>query len=61
MQKKEIPTYIRIGKTKLDEIIESGKFIKPVYIDGFAYGLYSLNEIQEWIELQKQKRNLKTN
>ncbi len=57
VQKNEIPTYVCIGKTKINEIIDSGKFIKPIYIDGFSYGLYSLNEIQEWIKKQIKIRD----
>jgi len=52
--------YIKIGETKLlKEIIKSGFFVSPIYIDGFAYPLYSVKEIQQWIEEQKQKRNTK--
>lgn len=51
--------YIKIGETKLDEIIKNGNFVTPIFIDGFAHGLYSVKEIQEWIKEQKQKRNIK--
>ncbi len=59
IQSKEIEKYVGIGKTKLNEIIDSGTFVKPIFINGFAYALYSLKEIQQWIEEQKQKRNTK--
>jgi hypothetical protein len=51
--------YIKIGETKFDEIIKGGNFVAPIFIDGFAHGLYSVKEIQKWIEEQKQKRNAK--
>jgi hypothetical protein len=44
---------------KLDEIIKDGNFVAPIFINGFAHGLYSVKEIQEWIKEQKQKRNIK--
>ena len=59
IQSGEIEKYIKIGKTKITEIIKSGKFVKPIFISGFAYSLYSVKEIQQWIEEQKQKRNTK--
>lgn len=51
--------YIKIGETKLDAIIKEGNFVTPIFIHGFAHGLYSVKEIQGWIEEQKQKRNTK--
>ena len=51
--------YVKIGETKLNQIIEDGNFVMPIFIDGFAHGLYSVKEIQKWIEEQKQKRNIK--
>lgn len=57
IQKKEILQYIGVGKTKLDVIIKSGTFVKPIPIQGFTYPLYSLEEITEWMENQKKKRN----
>lgn len=59
IQTGEIENYVGIGKTKIKEIIESGNFVKPIFISGFAYALYSVREIQQWIEDQKQKRNAK--
>lgn len=50
--------YIKIGETKLDAIIKEGNFVTPIYIQGFAHSLYSVKEIQKWIEEQKQKRNI---
>lgn len=50
--------YIKIGETKLDAIIKEGNFVMPIFIDGFAHGLYSVREIEQWIEEQKQKRNI---
>ena len=58
IQSGEIEKYISIGKTKITEIIKSGKFVKPTLIDGFSYPLYSVSEIQKWMEEQKQKRHI---
>lgn len=58
IQTGEIENYVGIGKTKIKEIVESGDFVKPIFINGFAYALYSVKEIQQWIEEQKQKRNI---
>ena len=58
IQSGEIEKYISIGKTKITEIINSGKFVKPIVIDGFSYPLYSVSEIQKWMEEQKQKRHI---
>ena len=56
-QKKEILNlFIGIGETKLDEIIKSEDFVKPIFINGFAYPLYSTSEVNKWIEDQKQNR-----
>jgi predicted DNA-binding transcriptional regulator AlpA len=57
IKKPELLEYICIGETKIDEIIRDGKFVKPIFIDGFAHALYSVNEVQEWIKLQRQKRD----
>lgn len=57
IKKAEVLEYVSIGETKIDEIIRNGKFVKPIFIDGFAHALYSVNEVQEWIKLQRQKRD----
>lgn len=57
IQKKEILQFIGIGETKLDGIIKSGTFVKPIPIKGFAYPLYSKLEINEWMDEQKKKRS----
>ena len=54
----EIEKYIKIEKTKITEIIKRGKFVKPIVIDGFSYPLYSVLEIQKWMDEQKQKRHI---
>lgn len=59
IQTGEIENYVGIGKTKIKEIVKSENFVKPIFINGFAYALYSVKEIQQWIEEQKQKRNIK--
>lgn len=60
IKKAEVLTeYVKIGETKLDAIIKEGNFVTPIFIQGFAHSLYSVKEIQKWIEEQKQKRNIK--
>lgn len=60
IKKAEVLTeYVKIGETKLDEIIKLGNFVEPVFITGFAHSLYSVKEIQQWIDEQKKKRNYK--
>ena len=59
IQKKEILQFIGIGETKLDQILKNGSFVEPIPIEGFAYPLYSILEINEWMDKQKQKRNIK--
>ncbi|MGJ0337247.1 helix-turn-helix transcriptional regulator [Aliarcobacter cryaerophilus] len=58
IQSGEIEKYIGIGKTKITEIIRNGNFVKPIFINGFSYPLYSVAEIQKWMEEQKQKRHI---
>jgi len=58
IQSGEIEKYISIGKTKITEIIKSGNFVKPIFINGLSYPLYSVAEIQKWMEEQKQKRHI---
>jgi hypothetical protein len=45
-------------ETKITEIIRNGNFVKPIFINGFSYPLYSVAEIQKWMEEQKQKRHI---
>ena len=58
IQSGELEKYIGIGKTKITEIIRNGNFVKPIFINGFSYPLYSVAEIQKWMEEQKQKRHI---
>ncbi len=61
IKKAEVLTeYIKIGETKLDEIIRNGNFVEPIPIEGFAHNLYSVLEIQKWMDDQKQKRKKQT-
>ena len=41
IQSGEIEKYISIGKTKITEIIKSGNFVKPIFINGFSLNLNS--------------------
>lgn len=56
IKKMEVLKLCVYRETKIDEIID-GKFVKPIFIDGFSHALYSINEVQEWIKLQRQKRD----
>ena len=53
----EVIECVGIGKTKIIEMSKNGKFVKPLRIDGFSSNLFSLIEIQEWMEDQKKKRD----
>lgn len=57
IKRKEICEITTIGDTKVRELIKEGKLIKPISIEGFNEPLFSFNELQKWIEEQKQKRN----
>lgn len=57
IKRKGIFEFVAIGDTKIKEMIEKGYLIKPVQIPGFNEELFSLNELQEWIKVQKAKRN----
>ncbi len=59
IKRKEICEITAIKDTKVRELIKEGKLIKPIFIEGFSEPLFSLNELHEWIEEQKQKRNTK--
>lgn len=56
IKRKQISEYITIQDTKIREMIKKGQLIEPVYIEGFNENLFSLKELQEWIEAQKEKR-----
>ncbi|GGD36202.1 hypothetical protein GCM10012288_07750 [Malaciobacter pacificus] len=58
IKKKELLNYVKIGETKLDELIRTGKLIQPLMIDGFKDPLYSLQELNEWMKEQREKRKL---
>ncbi len=57
IRRKEIYTYINIKDTKLRELIDNNLFVKPISVPGFYEKLYSINEIQEYIEKLKAARN----
>ena len=57
IKRKEIFFYLQIKDTKLKELIKAGKFIKPIFAEGFCEALYSLNELEEWITSIKKKRD----
>mgnify|MGYP001595398658 CR=1 FL=1 len=57
LKRKEIFFYLQIKDTKLKELIKAGKFIKPIFAEGFCEALYSLNELEEWITSIKKKRD----
>lgn len=53
----EVIEIVGIGKTKTNELIAQNKFIKPIRINGFSNRLFSLLELEEWMNQQKQKRD----
>ena len=48
---------LKIGRNKLYDIINSGDFIKPMRLPNTPIDLYSNNELQDWIQKQKEARN----
>lgn len=59
LKKPELLPILKIGRNKLYDIINSGEFIKPVILPHVKIDLYSYNELQQWMEVQKAKRNEK--
>ena len=57
IKRKEILSYLEIKDTKLRQMINTGKIIKPIIIVGFQEELYTFNELQIWISDQKEKRD----
>lgn len=57
LKKPEILPILKIGRNKLYDIINSGEFIKPVILPNVKIDLYSYNELQQWMEVQKSKRS----
>ncbi len=58
LKKNDILPILRIGRNTLYELINSGEFIKPVSLPGIKLDLYSNNELQKWIDEQKNKRSI---
>lgn len=59
LKKPELLPILKIGRNKLYDIINSGEFIKPVILPNVKIDLYSYNELQQWMEVQKSKRSEK--
>lgn len=57
IRRKTIFNYIEIKDTKLREMIDNNLLVKPVPVPGFNEKLYSLIEIQEYIEKLKLARD----
>ncbi len=57
IRRKQIGTFIDIKDTKMRELIDNNLLVKPITIPGFSEKLYSVNEIQEYIEKLKLARN----
>lgn len=57
LKKPELLPILKIGRNKLYDIINSGEFIKPVILPNVKIDLYSYNELQQWMEVQKSKRS----
>lgn len=56
IRRDEIIEITALKKTKVIELIKNGKLIKPIFIEGFQEPLFSYNELQDWIQEQKNKR-----
>lgn len=56
LKKQDILPILKIGKNKLYDIIKSGDFIEPVKLPNVKIDLYSHDELQVWIEKQKNKK-----
>lgn len=59
LKKPDILPILKIGRNKLYDLIKSGDFIKPIKLPGVKLDLYSHAELQQWILVQRQKRNEK--
>ncbi len=57
IKRKSFFYYLEIKDTKIKEMIDKELVIKPISIEGFSEKLFSLNELQEWIDVQKAKRD----
>ncbi|MDD3009614.1 MAG: hypothetical protein PHQ70_12220 [Arcobacter sp.] len=57
LKKPDILKILKIGRNKLYDIINSGDFIKPVRLPNTQIDLYSNNELQDWIQKQKEARD----
>lgn len=54
MKKPDMLPILGFKKNKLYDLINSGEFIKPIKLPGVKMDLYSFNELQEWMKLQKE-------
>ena len=61
LKKPDVIKILKIGRTKLYDIINSGQFITPIRLPNTQIDLYSNNELQEWIRQQKVVRDKKIN
>ena len=59
LKKPDLLPILKIGRNKLYDIINSGDFIRPIKLPGVKLDLYSYNELQQWMVVQKAKRNEK--
>ncbi|MCT7547308.1 hypothetical protein N5U18_02305 [Aliarcobacter butzleri] len=60
LKKPDILKILKIGRNKLYDIIKSGEFIKPIPLPNTQIDLYSHNELQDWIQKQKEVRDKTT-
>ncbi len=57
LKKPDVIKILKIGRNKLYEIINSGQFISPIRLPNTQIDLYSSNELQEWINKQRELRD----
>ena len=56
LSKEEVSIIVGFKGTKINELVQAGKFPKPIrFSQNFAR--WDLEEVNQWIEEQKSKRN----
>lgn len=57
LKKPEICKVLGLGRNKVYDLINSGKFIEPVPLPDVKIDLYSQKELQEWMKNRRLKRD----
>lgn len=56
IRKKEAFPIVGMKNSKFMQLVKEGVLPQPIYLSGFSQPLFSKNELQNWIEQQKQNR-----